>query len=262
MKSRKQEIDIRDSQPRKIKEVTLRVPPSCRPAVRDKDRQEITESVEEYTEGIYRLQEEVDVVSTGDIAKYMEVSPASVTAMLKRLSEYGLVEHTPYQGVRLTVHGEELSVSILRKHRLLECLLVYFLELPWDDVHELACKLEHYLSEEVADRIEIAMEHPKTCPHGNPVDARFQDGSFRLTTCGAEDHLVVMRITDERPEFLAYLLQIGLIPNTPIKVIERTPFGDVLTIEIERQGKTTAVGRDVAQSIWVRRILDFQERQS
>src|ERR1041385_9247257 len=146
---------------REMREVQLRVPASCRPkAARDSEKHELTESIEEYTEGIYRLQEEMEVVSTGDIAKYMSVAPASVTTMLKKLSELHLVEHTPYQGVRLTEKGEALSVALLRKHRLVERMLVDFLELPWDDVHDLACKLEHYLSEDVADRIAKAMNYP------------------------------------------------------------------------------------------------------
>lgn len=241
-----------------VREVTLRVPASCRPAARDRARQELTESIEEYTEGIYRLQEELDVVSTGDIARYMCVSPASVTTMLKRLVELGLAEHTPYHGVRLTSQGEELSLKLLRKHRLVECMLVDFLELPWDDVHELACKLEHYLSEEVADRIEHAMGYPKTCPHGNPIDARVRDGSVRLSTCLTGDKLCVVRITDERAEFLAYLLEIGLVPRTKIEVMNRTPFGDVMTLHVEGREMPVAVGREVADSVWVCRQEEIQ----
>src|ERR1700710_1773345 len=92
------------------RELMLRVPATCRPkAARDREKHELTESIEEYTEGIYRLQEEIDVVSTGDVAKYMSVAPASVTTMLRKLVDLGLAEHTPYQGVRLTEKGEKLS---------------------------------------------------------------------------------------------------------------------------------------------------------
>ncbi|HEV2472206.1 MAG TPA: metal-dependent transcriptional regulator, partial [Chthonomonadales bacterium] len=135
---------------REHRQVRIRVPATCRPAAREQEKQALTESIEEYTEGVYRLQEELPVVSTGDIARYMNVAPASVTTMLKKLVELGLAEHTPYQGVRLTPKGEELSICLLRKHRLLERLLADFLELPWHDVHDLACKLEHYISEDVA----------------------------------------------------------------------------------------------------------------
>ena len=234
------------------RDVSLRVPATCRPkAARDRERHELTESIEEYTEGIYRLQEEIEVVSTGDIARYMTVSPASVTTMLKRLVEFLLVEHTPYQGVRLTPKGEALSVALLRKHRLVERMLVDFLELPWEDVHDLACKLEHYLSEEVADRIARALNYPTTCPHGNPVDARAKDSARRLSETEVGEELIVARITDERIEFLTYVLEIGLVPHTRITVNARTPFGDVMTLRVDGKLEPVAIGRDVAASIWV-----------
>jgi DtxR family Mn-dependent transcriptional regulator len=234
------------------REVSLRVPASCRPkAARDREKHELSESIEEYTEGIFRLQEEMEVVSTGDIARYMTVSPASVTTMLKRLAEFGLVEHTPYQGVRLTLKGEELSVALLRKHRLVERMLVDFLELPWEDVHDLACKLEHYLTEEVADRIAKALNYPTTCPHGNPIDARQIDSARRLSATSVGEELVVARISDERIEFLTYVLEIGLVPHTRIRVLARTPFGDVMTLQVDGRETAVAIGRDVAASIWV-----------
>src|SRR5260221_2208624 len=98
---------------KEMREVLLRVPATCRPKqARDREKHELTESIEEYTEGIYRLQEEMEIVSTGDVAKYMCVTPASVTTMLRKLGDYGLADHTPYQGVRLTENGEALSISL------------------------------------------------------------------------------------------------------------------------------------------------------
>lgn len=234
-----------------VREVMLRVPASCRPATRDRERQEEKETIEEYTEGIYRLQEELEVVGTGDIAKYMNVAPASVTTMLKKLSEAGLVEHTPYKGVRLTERGEKLSVALLRKHRLVERMLVDFLELPWEDVHELACKLEHFLSDEVTDRIAHALNYPTTCPHGNPIDARERDGSIRLSEMEAGSELRIAKITDERLEFLTYIRDIGLVPGQRCLIRSRTPFGDVITLEVEDGIETVAIGREVANSVWV-----------
>ncbi len=237
---------------KEVRDVNLRVPASCRPKnSRDRDKNEITESVEEYTEGIFRLQDELEVVSSGDVAKYMTVSPASATTMLKRLAELNLVEHTPYQGVRLTEKGEAVSVSLLKKHRLVERLLVDFLELPWDDVHELACKLEHYLSEDVADRIAKAMNYPTTCPHGNPIDATQKDDAVRLAEGNTGGRFEVARITDERTEFLAYILEIGLIPGAVLKIKARTPFGDVITLRVDGAEENVSIGRDVATSIWV-----------
>ncbi len=237
---------------RDTKEVNLRCPAPCRPRqAKDRDPGELTESIEEYTEGIYRLQEELEAVSSGDVAKYMGVSPASATTMLKRLAELDLVTHTPYQGVRLTDRGVSISIALLRRHRLVERLLVDFLELPWDDVHDLACKLEHYISEDVADRIARAMHYPKTCPHGNPVDATRVDNAVRLSALQAGDECVVARITDERAEFLSYILEIGLIPEASVSVKNRTPFGDVLTLSVQSLNEAVPIGRDVANSVWV-----------
>lgn len=235
-----------------LREIALRVPASCRPkSVKDYEKSPITESIEEYTEGVYRLQEELEEVGTGDIAKYMCCTSASVTTMLKRMADLGLVEHTPYQGVRLTEKGEALSVSLLRKHRLLECLLVDFLQLPWDDVHDLACKLEHYISEEVADNISAAMGRPETCPHGNPIDASIPLTGRRLSECSPGETVVISRITDERPEFLTYIKSIGLLPQTQVAIQSRTPFGDVITLCVEGSSTSLPLGRDVAVSIWV-----------
>src|SRR5947208_3048166 len=200
-----------------VREFQIRVPATCRPkGAKDHDKSQLSESIEEYVEGIWRLEREVDNVGTGEIAQYMNVAPASVTTMLKRLAERGLVEHTPYQSVRCTPKGEELAVNLLRKHRLVERLLVDFLGLPWDGVHDLACKLEHYISMDVADRIAAALGEPKTCPHGNPVDATLEDGSYRLSDAETGTPLTVVKITDEREEFLAYLFDIGLVPGQRI----------------------------------------------
>ena len=232
------------------RELLLRVPPSCRPKHSDAEHRELSEAIEEYTEGIYRLQEELPVVSNGDLARYMNVAPASVSPMLKKLTELGLAEHTRYHGVRLTQRGQALSVQLLRKHRLLERLLVDFLELPWDDVHELACKLEHYISEDVADRIAHALQYPETCPHGNPIDATATDGSVRLADLPAHSSFTVTRVTDERQEFLAYLMEIGLVPGATGIVSGRTPFDDVITLQMDSGSAAAALGRELAASIW------------
>jgi DtxR family transcriptional regulator, Mn-dependent transcriptional regulator len=237
-----------------VKDILIRVPASCRPrGAKDCEKSELSESIEEYVEGIWRLEREVQTVGTGEVAQYMNVSPASATTMLKRLAALGLVEHLPYQGVKCTEKGETLAIDLLRKHRLVERLLVDFLELPWDGVHDLACKLEHYISMDVADRISHALGHPTTCPHGNPVDATYEDGSFRLGDAEVGEPVNVVKVTDEREEFLGYIHEIGLLPGTSISIEERTPFGDVLTLNVEGREKPVAVGREVSNAVFVDR---------
>ncbi len=230
------------------KEISLRVPASCRPGDEHKTQRAFSESVEEYVEGIFRLQKEVDRVSTGEIATYMMVSAGSVTTMVKKLAELGLVEHTPYHGIRLTSLGEKVAKQMTRAHRILECFLVGTLELPWNDVHELACKLEHYIGDDIIDRIDAKLGFPKTCPHGNPVNADDPDPSIRLGDA-PPGRLIVKKISDERIEFLQHLEALGLLPGTEFEATGSTSIDSLIHLTVN--GKPITVGKEVARHLWV-----------
>ena len=232
------------------KEFSLRVPASCRPGDQHRTQRAFSESVEEYLEGIFRLQKEVGTVSTGELATYMYVSAGSVTTMIKKMADLGLVLHEPYQGIQLTESGERLAKQLTRAHRILECFLVQTLELPWNDVHELACKLEHYIGEDIIAQIDRKLGHPKTCPHGNPVDPDVDDHSFRLEEAKQGAKLVVVKVTDERVEFLAHLEEVGLLPGVPFTAVGSTPVDNLIHLEID--GKSHTVGRVVARHLWVK----------
>jgi DtxR family Mn-dependent transcriptional regulator len=234
-----------------IKETTLRVPASCRPADEGRTKSQFTESVEEYSEGIFRLQQDSEKVTTGELATYMTVSPGSVTTMVKKLQELGLVNHEKYQGIRLTPMGEQLAKQLTRTHRILEVFLVDMLELPWNDVHELACKLEHYLPDDLIRRIERKLGHPKTCPHGNPVNPEEPHGSYRLREAHVGDHLQVVRITDERVEFLHHLEELQLTPGAEFDVLGSEPFDELIRLRIN--GNEHTVGRAVSTHLWVKK---------
>jgi len=229
-------------------ELTLRVPASCRPRSEDQKQRAFSESMEEYVEGIFRLQKEVDSVSTGEIATYMQVSAGSASTMVKKLAEMGLAEHSPYQGIRLTEFGEKVAKQLTRAHRILERFLVDELDLPWDDVHELACKLEHYLSEDVIDKMDTKLGHPTTCPHGNPVDPDAPDPSFRLQAAPV-GKLKVFRISDERVEFLRRLDDLGLRPGSEFEATGSTPVDKLIHLKIGDQ--THTVGHEIARHLWV-----------
>jgi len=231
-----------------VKDFTLRVPASCRPGHEDRTQRAFSESVEEYVEGIYRLQKEVDRVSTGEIAVYMCVSAGSATAMVKRLAEMNLVEHAPYQGIRLTELGEKVAKQLTRAHRIIERFLVDQLDLPWNDVHELACKLEHYISEDIIDRIDAKLGHPKTCPHGNLVNADDEDPSVRLQDAKV-GRLKVCRISDERVPFLQHLEEIGLLPGVEFEAIGSSQIDSLIHLKVGDQPVT--VGKEVARHVWV-----------
>jgi DtxR family Mn-dependent transcriptional regulator len=224
------------------------VPASCRPGDEHKTQRAFSESVEEYVEGIFRLQKEVDRVSTGEVAVYMCVSAGSATTMIKKMADLGLVEHTPYQGIRLTEFGEKVAKQLTRAHRILERFLVDHLELPWNDVHELACKLEHYISEDVINRIDRKLGHPSTCPHGNPVNPDDHDPSIRLQDA-KPGKLRMCRISDERVEFLHHLETIGLLPGVEFEAVGSTTIDSLIHLTVA--GRPITVGKEVARHVWV-----------
>lgn len=230
------------------KNLSLRVPASCRPGDEHKTQRAFSESVEEYVEGIYRLQSEVDRVSTGEVAAYMCVSAGSATTMVKKLADLGLVQHEPYQGIRLTPFGEKIAKQLMRAHRILEVLLVDHLGLPWNDVHELACKLEHYLSEDIIDKIDEKVGRPKFCPHGNPVDVDAPDPSVRLQDA-KPGPLRVYRISDERVPFLQHLEAIGLLPGAEFEAVGSTAIDSLIHLNVG--GRPFTVGAEVARHVWV-----------
>jgi DtxR family Mn-dependent transcriptional regulator len=231
-----------------VKEFSLRVPASCRPGDEHKTQRAFSESVEEYVEGIFRLQNEVDRVSTGEIAVYMCVSAGSATSMVKKLAELGLVEHAPYQGIRLTDFGEKVAKQLTRAHRIIERFLVDHLELPWNDVHELACKLEHYISEDIIDRIDEKLGFPTTCPHGNLVNPDAADPSTRLQDAKV-GLLKLFRISDERVEFLQHLEELGLKPGVVFEAVGSSQIDSLIHLKIA--GKLTTVGKQVSRHVWV-----------
>src|SRR5215210_4456757 len=142
----------------------------------------LTRSVEDYLKAIYQLSPEGRPASTSEIAHLLALSAPSVTGMVKRLSEHGLLEHIPYRGVQLTEEGRRAALRMVRRHRLIEAYLVAFLGYSWDTVHVEAERLEHAVSDTMIERMAAVLGHPAFDPHGDPIpDA---DGSIvesRLT---------------------------------------------------------------------------------
>jgi DtxR family Mn-dependent transcriptional regulator len=129
----------------------------------------LSESIQDYLKQLYHLQTSAGRVSVTALAREQKVSPASASAMVKRLAEVGLVAHLPYRGVRLTPSGVRVALEVIRHHRLLETYLVEYLDVPWDQVHAEAEVLEHVLSEELEARIDRALGYPTHDPHGDPI---------------------------------------------------------------------------------------------
>jgi DtxR family transcriptional regulator, Mn-dependent transcriptional regulator len=213
-----------------------------------------SQSVEDYLKAIYKLENEIDGgVSTSRLAEEMGVAGASVTNMVKRLSEMGLVNYESYYGSTLTDAGEKIALEIIRHHRLLELYLKEVMGYSWDEVHDEAEKLEHHISEQFEDRIAELLNDPRFDPHGDPIPTK--DGkmpvvkSTPLVNMEENRPCIIHRVTDQNPELLRYLEKHGLIPGVKLKITEREPFEGPLTLELEN--KTLTIGRKVAETLFV-----------
>jgi DtxR family Mn-dependent transcriptional regulator len=194
-----------------------------------------SEAVEDYAKAIYSLARRGNgPVTTNDLAQRLGVTPASASAMVKRLATMGLLDHAPYHGVELTDAGERLALEVMRHHRLLELYLAEHLDVPWDRVHDEAEALEHVLSEDLEARIAAKLGHPTHDPHGDPIpDAqlRIEEGqSSRLSDLVAGDRGRFVRVSDSNPEMLRYLGERGIALGDSCEVLDRQPFDGPLTV--------------------------------
>jgi len=162
----------------------------------------VTTTIEEYLEGIYRLQEKSGVARTNDIVKLLKVVPRTVTNTVERLEKEGYVTHEPYKGVKLTEKGLKIALQVVRRHRLSERLLADILHVEWDKIHDAACKLVHGITDEIDKPLEKALRHPKTCPHGNPIPTKcggiLEEKSQPLSLLNEREKGIVIKITDEK----------------------------------------------------------------
>jgi DtxR family Mn-dependent transcriptional regulator len=200
-----------------------------------------TPAVEDYTKAIFSLESRHDEpVSTKTLAERLGITPGSVSAMLKRLDELGLITHVPYRGVRLTPAGRRIALEVIRHHRLLESYLAEVLGMPWDRVHAEAEVLEHVLSDDLETLIAAKLGNPTIDPHGDPipsVEFQLQEGD----TVGLDEIPIgttgrFVRVSDADPEMLRYLSEQGISLGERLEVVERQPFGGPLFV---RFGKHT-----------------------
>jgi DtxR family Mn-dependent transcriptional regulator len=180
-------------------------------------------AVEDYLKAVYKLQQDADAVSTTSLADELSRSAASVTNMVKGLAETGLLEHTPYRGVRLTATGELTALRIIRRHRVLELYLIERLGYSWADVHAEAERLEHAASDALIDRMARALGEPSVDPHGSPIPTRSgeiaQTAWIALAALEDGRRGTVREVSDESAEALRRLADLGLFPGTEIRMV-------------------------------------------
>ena len=212
---------------------------------------DISSSVQDYAKAIYSLGRSGEPVTTSALADRLRVSPASASAMVKRLASLGLVRHERYHGVRLTETGERVALEVIRHHRLIELYLAEALDMPWDRVHDEAEVLEHAISPELSELIAHKLGNPTHDPHGDPIptrDGEIDEGDTRaLADLEPGERGVFARISDANPEMLRYLSELGIVPGSELELRGRQPFGGPLTVSSE--GREHALGMPLARAI-------------
>jgi DtxR family Mn-dependent transcriptional regulator len=215
-------------------------------------------TVENYLKAIYQgqaiLPAGVRLVSMGQVASALNVTPGTATTMVKALAESGLAEYEPYSGVRLTAAGEKLAVLVLRRHRLVELFLVQVLGMNWDEVHEEAEQLEHVVSDRLIERIDSMLGRPTHDPHGDPIPTA--EGTItprhldNLLTCPLNQQLRVTRIADQDSAFLRFIESNGLKPGQAVLVEARDAAADSVQLRL-RTGTTMTIGARAASKLLV-----------
>jgi DtxR family transcriptional regulator, Mn-dependent transcriptional regulator len=190
--------------------------------------EELSVAVQDYAKAIYTLETQTGSATTNALAERLDVRPASVSGMLRKLVALELVEHEPYRAVRLTERGRAVALEVIRHHRLLELFLVESLGMGWDEVHTEAERLEHVLSEELEEVIAAKLGNPTLDPHGDPIPSRELEVAADITrplySLEPGEEATFVRVSDTDPEMLRFLTDRGIAPGARLELIERQPF--------------------------------------
>jgi len=218
----------------------------------------LTRSVEDYLKAIYHLSSQGGFASTSDIAALLDVAPPSVSGMVKRLSETGLIEHVPYRGVQLTPQGRRAALKMIRRHRILEVYLTQHLGYDWGGVHAEAERLEHAVSDELIERMATALGQPQYDPHGDPIPTAAGDIEeaelVALADAGVGVKLELRQVGTQDSARLRYLADQGLTPGVLLTVTERQPFNGPTTISLVPSGDPRVVGQELARLLLCREV--------
>ena len=216
----------------------------------------LSRSVEDYLKVIYHLSSQGGFATTSDIAAMLLVAPPSVSGMIRRLSDSGLIEHVPYRGVQLTNQGRRAALRMIRRHRVLELYLTERLQYDWDGVHDEAERLEHAVSDELIDRMAMALGNPRYDPHGAPIPTAAGEIEETVLVPLAEAELGVpyelRQVDTEDPARLRYLAGQGLVPGRGVTVAARQPFNGPVTLTVVPGGERV-IGRELAQLLLCKR---------
>ncbi len=211
------------------------------------------ESTEMYLKTICELSTPDSLVPISTLADRLGISPVSATEMVHRMQENNLLEHERYKGVRLTNNGAQRALRVIRRHRLWERFLADELHLPWEKVHDLACRLEHATDQDLVNALDDYLHRPTSCPHGNPIpnpEGRLDNQSgVQLDTLTHGVRCIVLRIRPESQAVLHYLANRGIKPGTILEIIAFNEFDRLWTVCVDDHEEH--LGRPIASRLVV-----------
>lgn len=215
----------------------------------------MTLSEEDYIKTIYHLDKGKNgTVSTNAVAKQMDTKPSSVTDMMKKLSDKGIVNYRPYRGVNITEYGQKIALSLIRKHRIWEVFLVEKLNFSWDEVHEVAEQLEHIKSEKLIDQLDKHLGYPQVDPHGDPIPSK--KGEFKKTIKKLLNEVplhasgICVGVKDSSTAFLKFLDKNNISLGDTISVLDKEEFDGSLTLKIK--DKTIHISNEIASNLYLK----------
>ena len=218
----------------------------------------MTLSEEDYIKAIYHLGKgDKQLVATNAIAEQMDTKPSSVTDMIKKLSEKGLVNYRKYQGVQLTGYGKSIALSIIRKHRLWEVFLVDTLDFAWDEVHEVAEQLEHIKSEKLINKLDTFLGFPRIDPHGDPIPDK--NGEIKkvnkvlISDSKVGEYGVFVGVMNSSSDFLRYLDKLNLELGTKIEIISRESFDG--SFQVKANKEIHVLSSKAAMNMYIQTLL-------
>jgi len=218
-------------------------------------REPLTAPVEDYLKAIYSIGKGTGAAATNEIAHRLAIAPASVSGMVRRLADQGLLAYERYHGVRLTESGRRAALGTLRRHRVIEAYLAQALGYPWDRVHAEAERLEHAVSDELVDRMAATIGEPEVDPHGAPIPTK--DGSVDETEYRSLADLpvgasgIMARVADEDPEMLRYLAELSILPGKRITVRSRAPYDGPIVLAVSGARRELSISPGLAAQVLV-----------
>ncbi|MFB6113974.1 MAG: metal-dependent transcriptional regulator [Halodesulfurarchaeum sp.] len=221
----------------------------------------LSDVMEDYLKAIFTLQmEHSPPISTSLIADHLEVTPPTVTSMMEKLEERGLVTREKYKGVELTEEGTTVALEVIRHHRLIEAYLAEHLDYEWSEVHDEADVLEHHISEEFERRVAETLDEPSVDPHGDPIpdenlESVPEDDTVSLSEVESGQTVLVCRVRDRDADELAYLSEIGVVPGKELDVEEVTAVG---MYRIRVDDRVDHLPESVARTVSVRPISNAE----